>query len=281
MSRFLTSLFRCRVACDTLATASDLHGIWALTSASCLPAAPPPTAPGRSIGQGTGRRRATWLWLPLLGLIPLIGAVLASELPFFNGGSSGSPEAAQSAATAPPSRRDRGHRRGEADPAGHPSSAAGHSPGQRRSARATASRPVARRRANRCDRLPLAADRNVVAAAVPTNAAPQANAPFIAYRVQPGDTVKSIATTYGVTPSTISNASGLANPDRLQVGQVLTVPAQPGYLYRVQPGRNARPDRRAHGHRPRHHRHRQPPVDRQRPRGRRPAHPRPGSARSK
>jgi LysM repeat protein len=41
---------------------------------------------------------------------------------------------------------------------------------------------------------------------------------------------------YGVSPASVSNASGLANPDRLQVGQVLTIPNQPGYLYRVQPG---------------------------------------------
>jgi len=41
---------------------------------------------------------------------------------------------------------------------------------------------------------------------------------------------------YGVSPASVSNASGLANPDRLQVGQVLTIPNQPGYLYRVQAG---------------------------------------------
>jgi len=41
---------------------------------------------------------------------------------------------------------------------------------------------------------------------------------------------------YGVSVASIANASGLQNPDRLQVGQVLTVPSQPGWLYRVQPG---------------------------------------------
>jgi len=41
---------------------------------------------------------------------------------------------------------------------------------------------------------------------------------------------------YGVSPASVSNASGVANPDRLQVGQVLTIPNQPGYLYRVQAG---------------------------------------------
>jgi spore germination protein len=54
--------------------------------------------------------------------------------------------------------------------------------------------------------------------------------------VQPGDTVKSVAGVFGVSPASVSNASGLQNPDRLTVGQVLTIPNQPGYLYRVQPG---------------------------------------------
>jgi spore germination protein len=54
--------------------------------------------------------------------------------------------------------------------------------------------------------------------------------------VQPGDTVKFVAQMYGVSTTSVIQASGLQNPDRLQVGQVLTVPIQPGYLYRVQPG---------------------------------------------
>ncbi len=58
----------------------------------------------------------------------------------------------------------------------------------------------------------------------------------MAYRVQPGDTIRSVASMYGVSPASVSNASGVANPDRLQVGQVLTIPNQPGYLYRVQAG---------------------------------------------
>jgi LysM repeat protein len=48
--------------------------------------------------------------------------------------------------------------------------------------------------------------------------------------------VKFVARTYGVSPASIIQASGLSNPDLLHVGQVLTVPAQPGWLYRVQPG---------------------------------------------
>jgi LysM repeat protein len=48
--------------------------------------------------------------------------------------------------------------------------------------------------------------------------------------------VKIVARMYGVSTASVANASGLANPDRLQVGQVLTIPNQPGWLYRVQPG---------------------------------------------
>jgi LysM repeat protein len=54
--------------------------------------------------------------------------------------------------------------------------------------------------------------------------------------VKPGDTLHFIAQTYGVSAASIAQASGLANPDALRVGQVLTIPSQPGWLYRVQPG---------------------------------------------
>lgn len=45
-----------------------------------------------------------------------------------------------------------------------------------------------------------------------------------------------IASLYGVSAASIAQASGLADADHLRVGQVLTIPAQPGWLYRVQPG---------------------------------------------
>jgi len=48
--------------------------------------------------------------------------------------------------------------------------------------------------------------------------------PFRAYRVQAGDTVRFVAQLYGVSPSSISQASGLQNPDRLSIGQVLRIP---------------------------------------------------------
>jgi LysM repeat protein len=58
----------------------------------------------------------------------------------------------------------------------------------------------------------------------------------VTYRVKPGDTVAFIARMYGVSAASIAQASGLRNADQLQVGQVLTIPSQPGSLYRVQPG---------------------------------------------
>jgi spore germination protein len=48
--------------------------------------------------------------------------------------------------------------------------------------------------------------------------------------------VKFVAQLYGVSPASISQASGLQDPNRLRVGQVLTIPSQPGWLYRVQAG---------------------------------------------
>jgi LysM repeat protein len=54
--------------------------------------------------------------------------------------------------------------------------------------------------------------------------------------VQSGDTLRFIAQTYGVSVASIAQASGVRNPDVLRVGEVLTIPSQPGWLYRVQPG---------------------------------------------
>jgi LysM repeat protein len=41
---------------------------------------------------------------------------------------------------------------------------------------------------------------------------------------------------FGVSSASIAQASGLQNPDRIRIGQVLTIPNQPGSLYRLQPG---------------------------------------------
>jgi len=56
----------------------------------------------------------------------------------------------------------------------------------------------------------------------------------VAYSVQPGDTLRTISHTYGVSMAVIAKASGLQDINRLKPGQVLTIPKQPGWLYRVQ-----------------------------------------------
>jgi LysM repeat protein len=48
--------------------------------------------------------------------------------------------------------------------------------------------------------------------------------------------VRFIGQMYGVSVASIAQASGLQHPDLIQVGALLTIPAQPGWLYRVQPG---------------------------------------------
>src|SRR5690606_12886313 len=56
----------------------------------------------------------------------------------------------------------------------------------------------------------------------------EADAVFRAYTVQPGDTLRSVADRFGVSAASIARESGLANPDTLPVGHVLTIPTQPG-----------------------------------------------------
>lgn len=48
---------------------------------------------------------------------------------------------------------------------------------------------------------------------------------LISYTVQPGDTLLGIASQYGVTPDQIASSSGLNDPNFLQIGQTLTIPA--------------------------------------------------------
>ncbi|MCA9907174.1 MAG: LysM peptidoglycan-binding domain-containing protein [Anaerolineae bacterium] len=53
---------------------------------------------------------------------------------------------------------------------------------------------------------------------------PPANTGTTTYVVQTGDTLFSIAQTFGITVQDIINANSLANPDRLDVGQSLIIP---------------------------------------------------------
>jgi LysM repeat protein len=49
-----------------------------------------------------------------------------------------------------------------------------------------------------------------------------------AYVVQPGDTLGSIAARFGVSANALANANGITNPDRIYVGQNLTIPGKSG-----------------------------------------------------
>jgi LysM repeat protein len=201
-------------------------------------------------------RRGWWL-VPLLGLLPvLVAVVLASEGRF--GAPGGQPVATGALATSTTVAGKPAPVSGV--PLGPTATAAGQtatnpttgSPGQPNAAQSTGT--------NGAQTTP-AQPRATTAAGTTTGISPiqstgagattngtstatgetgnsiqAATGPFRAYAVQPGDTVKFVAQMYGVSPASISQASGLQNPDLVRVGQVLTIPAQPGWLYRVQPG---------------------------------------------
>ena len=72
---------------------------------------------------------------------------------------------------------------------------------------------------------------------VPASAAPHKSG--ITHVVQRGETLYSIARRYGVSMWTIAQANGIANPNRIYVGQRLVIPtggAQAGTVHVVQPG---------------------------------------------
>lgn len=58
---------------------------------------------------------------------------------------------------------------------------------------------------------------------------------YAQYSVRPGDTLNRLATQFGVSGESIMRSSGISDPNLLQVGQVLTIPRESGWLYRVQP----------------------------------------------
>ena len=60
------------------------------------------------------------------------------------------------------------------------------------------------------------------------------------YVVQPGDTVQSIAQRQGLRPATLASVNDLVDPDLLQPGRELLVPAGDGLVHVVQPGETVR-----------------------------------------
>jgi LysM repeat protein len=173
--------------------------------------------------------------VPLLGLVPVIVAVvLASE------GRFGAPSASAPAATST-------LEAGVAATAGAtqaPSSQAQTPPSRTAATQAPPQTTAAQSNGTQSSPAQPAASQAAGPASSASGAAttPAARNPnsgaglFRAYSVQPGDTVKFVAQMFGVSPASVAQASGLKNADQLRVGQVLTVPIQPGWLYRVQSG---------------------------------------------
>jgi LysM repeat protein len=77
----------------------------------------------------------------------------------------------------------------------------------------------------------------VVAQAQTADAQPAARKPAVTeHTVEQGETVRSIAASYGVNVETVLAANALEQPDLLRVGQRLVVPSVDGALHTVAPG---------------------------------------------
>lgn len=50
------------------------------------------------------------------------------------------------------------------------------------------------------------------------------------HTVKRGDTLSEIAEKYNVTVAALAAANGITNPDRIDVGQILTIPGSDGKL---------------------------------------------------
>jgi LysM repeat protein len=227
--------------------------------------------------ESAGRRiPPRWRWLvPLIGLVPILVAVVLASEGVRLGGPSGQPvatgavatstavagrpapavagvplgptpitgQAGTNATTGQPSAAQPGGTNGAQTTAGQPNGGAGQTgvgagqastaPTTRAADGTSASQPVGAGAGSSAGGNSTIGGGATVAGQGNTIAT---SGPFRAYAVQPGDTVKFVAQMYGVSPASISQASGLQNPDQLRIGQVLTIPAQPGWLYRVQPG---------------------------------------------
>jgi LysM repeat protein len=195
------------------------------------------------------RWRRLWL-VPLLGLVPVVVAVvLASEGRF--GAPGGTPVASAPAATSTtvttalaatpvpnqaPAVQAQPAQSGAADTPALAQATASQSTGTQSSAAQSAGTQATAPQAARVGQASTVSGAITAPAAGNATTASSGTGLFRAYRVQPGDTVRFVAQMFGVSPASVAQASGLHNPDQLRVGQLLTVPSQPGWLYRVQPG---------------------------------------------
>jgi LysM repeat protein len=201
------------------------------------PYKPPLPRRAQAVQSARGRLRQrlrVWWLVPLLGLLPVVVAAVLANEGVFNApprqpAASGPPAAAPTQASV-------------SQPAAAPVGAT-PPPTQAAVTTVTTTSPPAAALPAAGQPTPTAVARAAVQSSVSpvattTQASDNATAtgPFRAYRVQSGDTLRFIAEVYGVSTASIIQASGLQNPDRLRIGQVLTVPNQAGWLYRIQPG---------------------------------------------
>jgi LysM repeat protein len=193
------------------------------------PYKPPLPRRAQAVQSARGRLRQqlrVWWLVPLLGLVPVVvAAVLASEGVF------NAPPRQPVAATVASATQAIAAAPIGATPAPTQPAASSVTSTSATAAAAEPTQTAVARTASQSNVSP-ATTTTTTQAADNTNA----TGPFRAYRVQPGDTVRFVAEMYGVSSASIIQASGLQNPDRLRIGQVLTVPNQPGWLYRIQPG---------------------------------------------
>jgi LysM repeat protein len=181
------------------------------------------------------RQQLRWWWtVPLLGLVPLVVAVVLASEGVFNAPPRQPVTGGQSVASGPPA---------TVGALATQAAVAQTQPVATQPAAAPVSTQPLATLASAPQPTPIATARATLQSSVtaPTATTPAsttigATGPFRAYLVQPGDTVRFVADMYGVSSASIIQASGLQNPDQLRVGQVLTVPSQPGWLYRIQPG---------------------------------------------
>ena len=86
----------------------------------------------------------------------------------------------------------------------------------------------------------VVADEPVAATPEPEVAAAPAPAKPSVHTVEDGETLRSLADRFGITPETIMAANGLRNPDMLQVGQDLVILPTDGVLYVLKAGESIR-----------------------------------------
>jgi LysM repeat protein len=243
--RLLTSLYRRMPGSGILGSA---HPLRSRSARRLVPGPYTPPQPRRTqvVRSRRGVPITPWRWwwvVPAIGLVPVLIAVLATQGAFTTQPRQAGPPVAAGVAqstavtsaatpTSVPATNVQGQTTGVSGSAATaaPTSVASTS---------VASTSVASTSGASTSGAPASPTAAPTATAVPTAttaATVSGGQPFVAYKVQPGDTVRFIAQTYGVSTASVAQASGLANPDLIRVGQVLTIPAKPGWLYRVQPG---------------------------------------------